>query len=123
MTKLPEVEFKAGQMVYLIGYGFETLVKSDNSDYPLLIPDSCLFNNKGYFQEGDPDRALLTLEEAAKLGLFPPKKKVKKIIEGWVNVYPYRFVGHYGTKEDADSCAVSSRIDCIQIKHVIEVEE
>lgn len=126
MTQLPEIEFEAGQMVYSLELGFFTLLGNNSPEFPLKnenIGNYYVFTRKGQSYKSRNRRALLTLEEAAKLGLFPPKKKVKRLLECWINVYPKCFGAQYQTKEDADSFANPDRIDYIHIKHEIEVEE
>ena len=54
----------------------------------------------------------------------PPKKKVKKTIEAWANVYKYGRVSRYNTKEEADWNADNSRrIACVKLTGEYEIEE
>lgn len=70
----------------------------------------------------------LTLEGAYNRELLGEwtieKKKVKKEVRGWLNVYPSGTTGLYSTREMADDFAVQShRIACIEFVHEYEVEE
>jgi len=51
------------------------------------------------------------------------KKKVKKIYEQWVNIYPSGRIFHYRTEEIADKNAMESRGTCLHIRKEYEVEE
>ena len=53
------------------------------------------------------------------------KKKVKKEVRGWLNIYPDGLgFWSYKTKEEADDCANSPiRIACVEFVHEYEVEE
>ena len=52
----------------------------------------------------------------------PPKKKVKKTIEAWVNVYDDR-KRFYDSKKEADEWAHSPRIACVKLTGEYETEE
>lgn len=82
---LPPMTFKPGDKVWTPSEGFCTLhdnhVSGMNSFQLSDSHQSYTFEGKaaGYHAH----RAILTLEEAAKLGLTPPKRKVKKTISIW----------------------------------------
>ncbi len=52
-----------------------------------------------------------------------PKRKVKKIIKGWINIYKSGKVYFYKSKILADDSQSGNRIACIHINEEYEVEE
>jgi hypothetical protein len=56
-----------------------------------------------------------------------PKRKVKKEVEVWLNVYPdepFRLGNVHGSRKDADSLgSVEQRIACVRLTGTYEVEE
>lgn len=82
---LPEREFKAGEMVWYPDGGFQVLQETTNPErLRIRFQGDCY--RDGRFGKMHESRTLLTLEEAALLGLKPPKKKVKKTISIWIVV-------------------------------------
>ena len=58
------------------------------------------------------------------LDLCPrPKRKVKKTLEIWVNIFPDDGFTVYNSKKIADDLAVSTRIACVKMTGEYEVEE
>jgi hypothetical protein len=59
--------------------------------------------------------------------LTPPKQKVKKLVEFWLNIYKHSsdggFTNLYKTKEDAIAKVGSDVIDTIKLTGAYEVEE
>lgn len=68
-------------------------------------------------EEGYLWQHMRTCKEAFK------KKKAKKIIERWANIYPDIMIDYYATKKAADVWASSSRIACVKLTGKYEVEE
>ncbi len=52
-----------------------------------------------------------------------PKRKVKKTLTGWLDVYPHHAEGLYQTRDAAESFALPGRIACVHISQGYEVEE
>lgn len=52
-----------------------------------------------------------------------PKKKVKKTVEDWVNIYPNGIRYYYYSKERADEAADKDRIACVKITGEYYIEE
>jgi hypothetical protein len=62
------------------------------------------------------------------ISLTPPKKKVIKIVEGWVNIYRWddghtRGIMAHATKELADKAGLPNRVDCVRLTGTCEAEE
>jgi len=55
--------------------------------------------------------------------LTAPKKKVKKVVEGWVNIYKDSFSNSYDTIKMADRGQRGNRITCKKVTIEYEVEE
>ena len=53
----------------------------------------------------------------------PPKKKVKKMVELWVNQNPTGVGGYYKTEGEANSWAMPNRVACVHVTGEYEVEE
>ena len=106
-------------------WGVITIIKKF-SDFPIEVK----------FLEGKRKYEVFTVGGTTDLGLKQvlfwdaikieapprPKLKVKKVLEGWVNVYPASSAWH-DTKGDAEHEAGKSRIACVHIVQEYEVEE
>lgn len=55
--------------------------------------------------------------------IVPVKRKVKKLIKRYVNVYPDGSQGTYVTRELADTYSHEDRILCVEVTGEYEVEE
>lgn len=119
-----EPKFKPGDMAWSPGSGFAICEDlAHNATYP--IRHGCdSYTNKGFRVMVDQHPTLLTVEEAAKLGYYPPKPKVKKTIEAWVNVYPDNIgIIAFPSKAEADTGTLANRIACVKVTGEYEVEE
>lgn len=56
-------------------------------------------------------------------GSDKPKKEVKKVLHGWMNVYDNTTSCVYFSKKDADRFQGHGRIACVEINQEYEVEE
>lgn len=114
--------FKVGDTAWSPYVGFEKIKSGENRNYSYMH-GRYFYLEDGRVQPDDKHPTLLTVEEAAKLGYFPEKKKVKKRDELWMNIYPQGFrVTH--TKEQADEAAGNRRIRCLRfVSDEYEVEE
>lgn len=125
-----KAKFYVGQLVWCPSMGFCEIKKYNASnEYPYrftICPVegklTAIFTEDGKEFPQDKHPTLLTVEEAAKLGYFPPKKKVKKKISRWVNYYPTRdeAEGEYSGPEAAK--AYADHPEAIQVEMVGEVE-
>lgn len=107
-------KFKTGDIAFSLFDGFQELRETI---------DECIFHGvysywpDGKYNTTDKYPTLLTVEEAAKLGYFPEKKKVMKRDVIWVNVYKDGEVWAHETKERADYIArgsIDNRIRCLR---------
>lgn len=86
-------KFNIGDQVFTLKHGFGKITGENPGFNHIYFKYSeeepvITFNNDGKFLFSDFAPYLLTLEEAAKLGYFPKKKKVKKTIDKWVLLEP-----------------------------------
>ena len=89
-------KFNVGDTVFDLRYGFGVVVDFpqntiifDKSEPPVKFEKDLIYYTKdGKYSYTDFAPSLLTLEEAAKLGYFPEKKKVKKQTDAWVILDP-----------------------------------
>lgn len=114
------VEFKIGDIVQFGGYKGEVVFdKGEGFNYPIVVDfpksSSIHFTRDGRASILHPE-PLLFLAEL-------PKKKVKKTLEVWANIYPD---GHYTlhqTEEQAGRSIYMDTIDTIKLTGEYEVEE
>lgn len=74
-------KFKPGDLAWSPFNGFRVVASIDPRSVYVVSHGSYDFTAEGKFRYSDIHTTLLTVEEAAKLGYFPPKKKVKKTIK------------------------------------------
>lgn len=117
---MKEIEFKAGDKVFSIQDGFQTLKKSGGKQYPLKTKKS-IYTSRGRFDLDDENRSLFTIEEAKALGIEVPKKKVE--VKFWANIYPDHNADIWSTKEKADECSSKYRIACVEMTGEYFVED
>lgn len=125
-------KFKAGTNVFDVCHGWGEVDRIDGGNF-FNLPIEVIFDNghqgQGYYtEEGKMQYSwagpqLLTEEEAAKLGYYPPKKKVVKTLERWINLYDAANEFVYHSKEEADREAGPDRISCFKVTGTYEVEE
>jgi hypothetical protein len=122
-------KFKNGDDVLNLRQGWGTVVAEDYSKSCCMFnfPKGAhiIFRKDGRFQEEDEYPSAFTREEAAiKFPEYPaPKRKVKKTLERWVNVYSDRESIGYMYHIDADKVSVLDRIACVKLTGDYEVEE
>ena len=92
-------KFKDGDLAWSHKCGFMKVKVNEFNTFS-IIHDRDSYTNDGKLCEYHKYPSLLTVEEAAKLGYFPPKEK-KKI---WVNVYDHTSYCYY-TEEEAKAGA------------------
>lgn len=120
-------KFKVGQKVYDLANGWTKVeeIKDDNTYvHTIVTTERRTFSVEGLFDvHCNKLPTLLTIEEAAKMNIFPPKKKVVKEVKVWVNVYE-NFQCSYFTKESAErnNEEQSNRIACVELKGSYEIE-
>ena len=69
------------------------------------------------------DGRYLKEQEPSLVLIERPKKKIKKTISQWVNVYPNGYIKAHDTKEKANKFASNIRIACVELTGEYEVEE
>lgn len=80
---MKEIEFKVGDKVFCHAFGFGTVGMKSDLDLLKIVFDSpedkgpLTVNKNGRLSPDAKYRVILTLEEAALLGVFPEKKKKK----------------------------------------------
>lgn len=115
----PKFEFKPGDRVR---FGeMEGTIELLNSDapYPLMLlfdegADNVVLTLEGKFHKSHPKPCITLISR--------PKKKVKKTLEAWANVYEAGTVP-YTYKKDADLNASENRIACVRLTGEYEIEE
>lgn len=115
-------KFKVGDIVEAFGVrGVVTKVLS-NGGHPVLVDFERLPGEAE--EEFTPDGRLFYWHKEPSLKLIErQKKKVKKTIETWLNIYPDGYNSHYHTQEECDNAAMTSRIACVKLSGEYEVEE
>ena len=121
---------KVGDSVFNTHSGWGTVIEIDLSRvYPIVVKTGKC--NQSFTIDGRCTKSQLApicwLENDVPqyyLDLFPcPKKKVKKTIERWVNIYEdFTSFGHFSEVE-ADAYAAEDRIGCVKLTGEYEVEE
>lgn len=117
-------KFKVGDKAEFGGL-FGEVIRASNvycEAYPVRFRD--IFGTETSFTidgklHKDHTKPLLVLVER-------PKRKVKKVLSGWVNVYSNKKSIPYDKKDDADIGAMLSlekRIACVEVKGEYEVDE
>lgn len=81
-------KFKPGDLAWSPYSGFALITEIRASKGKLIGHGTTDFYPDGRASNQDKHSTLLTVKEAAKLGYYPPKKKVKKTKEIWINQYP-----------------------------------
>lgn len=116
---------KVGDRVYSVVRGWGEVVRIDNDAYPLAV----MFDNRIYdcFSRAGcsfvSQYQTLFWDDPHIIPPAKPKRKVKKTVEGWANVYPARHTCIWNTKELADANAAPERIACVHVAGEYEVEE
>lgn len=134
------VDGQVGDSVYEMGYGDGKINRIDSNP---ISPIKVIFK-KDFLAEGKPLEYSFNFNGEfydRKQTLFyskpifelpsPPKRKVKKVIEGWVNLYESNSAGSYvtngrikNTKEQSDDDADDSRLGgALFIRHEYEIED
>ena len=128
-------KFNAGDLVFCLLFGWGKVDCEDNNSESFCVVDVSFFNHvighftkDGKLMAGHKHPILFTREEAEiKFPEYPaPKKKVKKNLERWANVYPGGEVVFFREKHLADMHeiqVVSTRVDCVKVEVHYEVEE
>ena len=119
-------KFKVGDLAWSPSFGFGTITQHPYSSKYQLAHGHLYYTPDGFFNMDDKFASLFTVEEAAKLGHYPPKKKVTKTIEIWRNIYHHDDVIRYDdhvTNEAADNNALRNRTACVKLTGTYEVEE
>ena len=119
MSELPRLfeNAKVGDDVLCARRGWVKISRIDHdSGYPIRTKfDSYTLDGKCL--EGDSEPTLWPADNVPQyfLDLFPrPKKKVKKVIERWANVYPDT-MSFYRSEEIADCYSNPERIACVKL--------
>jgi hypothetical protein len=120
-----EIKFKDGDWAWSPFSGWrEARILFSDRLYPIYHGLDC-FTTSGKLRMDDVSPSLFTVEEAAKLGHYPPKRKVKKEIKAWANVYKDNIIfGVYTAREQALYSATSGPIAvAVEVTGTYEVEE
>ena len=121
---------KIGDWVFWVKRGWRTItdVRMDLT-FPITIMCDRFkedFMLDGRYSSSDKFPTLFPEDKVPQyyLDLCPkPKRKVKKIIEIWVNIYPDGKFNVYYSEELANKRASSERIGCAKLTGEYEVEE
>ena len=105
-----QTNFKPGDIVRLKGGVDEWTITDTSSDIWVWIKHDTL-----------PD-TIATFAKHVEL-IRRPKRKEKRTIERWVNVYSWGFYDQfYRSKDSADLCAPEDRVACVRLVGEYEVE-
>ncbi len=105
-------QFQDGDIVEFGGLVDVVRINTEEKLFPVYaVAEKFTLDGKLYDHHNKP---LLVLIER-------PKKKAKKTIEYWVNVYASGPVGIHKSKETADGCADIDRIACVKLTGEYEV--
>lgn len=105
---MTEPKFKPGDLAWSPRNGFAVITEHSDEIYQLAHVNYT-YDRNGFAWRGDRYPTLLTLDEAAKLGYFPEKKKVKKQVKVWVNVYKNVAIQY----EDKSTCEDVASKECV----------
>ncbi len=133
---MAETDFRnavVGDRVWSIDAGWGKIIDTNHSShYPINVcfDNGCTksYGINGKFVEADTIQSLFW-DEIKIIPPERPKRKVKKVVEGWVNIYEDAYkdiyiIPPYTTKEDADKSRASNRLgEACFIHHEYEVEE
>lgn len=109
--------FKVGDKVDWLGWQ-GTVEKVHDDSYDITVRDKCGFVRTFY-----KDGRYLKEQRPSLVLIERPKKKIKKTITKWVNIYPDGCETYYYTKDRADMCSNPNRIACVELTGEYEVEE
>lgn len=118
-------EAKVGDRVWSLLNGWGVIIDiAPECAYPLRVKfkdDSQYFNLEG--KTWDIHYSPTLFWDEVKIEAPPrPKRKVKKVIKGWMNIYPNTIL--HDTKDSADCGAFAFRLgEAVYIHHEYEVEE
>ncbi len=117
------MEFKVGDKVEWMGVIGTVVItpgynRNSNVIYPLEVDFNVngvrLFTRDGKLESFHKEPSLKLVER--------PKKKVKKTIERWANIYSSYIISNYDSEKHANKCA-EDRIACVKLTGTYEVEE
>lgn len=119
-----EHEFKVGELAWSPFDGFLTIEAnySSNKMYPLIHGGEIYtINGRQNIEWKHP--TLLTVEQAAKLGYFPPKKKIKVEKDVWITVSDNEVKRVFHLKENPDIISKIYKHKAVPAKLTYEIEE
>jgi hypothetical protein len=113
---------KVGDKIWTIQGGdvlIQRIDKRPGEVYTITTSSEDVYNNEGYFLGSDKFPSAFWSNPHIVIP-SPPKRKVKKVLCGWVNVNGLgepgvRFGSIYKTKEDLMYCEVCKGYECIEI--------
>lgn len=117
-----EQKFEVGDIVEAFGVRGIVINKHFGQNYELIVEFEsgvrCSFTSDGRVYLWNKEPSLKLISRA--------KKKEKKILKGWVNVYPFkkglRKSDLYLDKEEADRSQSPNRIACVEMTGEFEME-
>jgi hypothetical protein len=116
---------RIGDNVWEYPTGWTKIDDTDHCDiYPIKTVRGTTYTINGFHRERDIMPSLFWDE--IRFEIPPrPKRKVKKVLHGWVNIYlGWEIMGlFYLSKESADNAASPNRMACIEINQEYETEE
>jgi hypothetical protein len=116
---------RAGDRVWSVEYGWGTVESVSKGVYPVVVSFDCGIDVTYTFSGMPRSSGLQTLFwDEVKIEAPPrPRRKVKRTIEGWANVYSNELLTFHDSKEDADNEVSYNRIACVKLTGEYTVEE
>ena len=117
---------KVGDRLYSLVHGYVQVVEVKSYPQELIcrrgdgLLDEWQFDGRHFPTDENPD---LYWDRPKIISPEKPKRKVKKTIEGWLNVYPEHGYDLHSSKEQADKYAGVKRIGCYKFIGSYEAEE
>lgn len=113
-------KFEVGDIVEAFGLKGKITNIYDKALYPLEVN----FENNHIFGFMIDGKYANWHKEPSLKFISRPKKKVKKSLKGWINIYPENRTGSiYESKEQADTIGIHNRIAITTVSIEYEVEE
>jgi hypothetical protein len=116
---------RVGDRVWSVEYGWGTVESVSKGVYPVVVSFDCGIDVTYTFSGMPRSSGLQTLFwDEVKIEAPPrPRRKVKRTIEGWANVYSNELLTFHDSKEDADNEVSYNRIACVKLTGEYTVEE
>ena len=111
-------KFKQGDIVYDLAMGWTKVINDEYcSEYPIRVENKRTFIADGRYNNNEKLQTLLTVEEAAKMNIFLPKKKVQHTVKCFCNVLDDDSVWTYYSEGSAARVA-KHNCNTFKFKHI-----